>query len=111
MTEPKKPGFAERFAAAYEKSMKQAVQEEAKAPEVGEGLIDVVDPTTNTSGKPDVHGEVMVLTDKQAAAFDRDPRELKREMFADWRKEHPGGTSEEFEVDWGIVTAVFGPSP
>lgn len=46
MTEPKKLRFAERFALAYEKSMKEEHEEAEKAPEVfptGEGAHDVVD--------------------------------------------------------------------
>lgn len=45
--EPKKPGFAERFAAAYAKAMKEANEEAEQAPKVfktGEGSVDVVDP-------------------------------------------------------------------
>jgi hypothetical protein len=40
--------------------------------------------------------------------WDKDPEILKEEIFAEWMKEHPDGTREQFEVQWGVVTAVFG---
>lgn len=46
MTETRKLSFAERFAAAYETSMKEENEEAEMAPKVfkrGEGLVDVVD--------------------------------------------------------------------
>jgi hypothetical protein len=49
----KKPGFAERFATAYEKSMKVENEERAKAPkkfEASEGSHDVVDPDDKHMG-------------------------------------------------------------
>jgi hypothetical protein len=40
--------------------------------------------------------------------WDKDSDVLKEEIFADWMKENPEGTREQFEVQWGVVTAVFG---
>ena len=36
------------------------------------------------------------------------PDILKEEIFAEWMKEHPDGTREQFEVQWGPVKAIFG---
>lgn len=47
MTETKKPSFAERFAEAFQKAMKDEHEETASLPKVfgkRDGLVDIVDP-------------------------------------------------------------------
>jgi hypothetical protein len=38
----------------------------------------------------------------------KDTEILKQEMFDEWLEEHPGGTRERFELEWSVVTEVFG---
>ncbi len=40
--------------------------------------------------------------------WEKDPDILKEEIFAEWMTEHPDGTREQFEVEWGPVKAIFG---
>lgn len=43
-----------------------------------------------------------------SANWDKDPEILKEEMFGEWQERRPKGTQEQFELEWGLVTAVFG---
>lgn len=40
--------------------------------------------------------------------WDKDPEILKEEIFVEWKSNRPDGTREQFEVEWGVVTAIFG---
>ncbi len=33
---------------------------------------------------------------------------LKAEIYRSWKDEHPDGTCEDFDAEWGLVTAIFG---